>query len=51
MRVGTAVFIFIIIVAVIVHLVGCAPATPFTTGAEVSPPAGCIEYRTRGGEC
>lgn len=34
-------------------LAGCAaaPATPFKTGANVDPPAGCIDYRTRGGQC
>lgn len=29
---------------------GCAP-TPFRVGAEVPPPAGCIDLRARGGQC
>lgn len=51
MRVGTVVFIFIILVCVFVHLAGysAAPATNFETGAEVAPPAGCVDYRKRGG--
>lgn len=28
-----------------------APPTPFQTGAEVSPPPGCLDYRLRGGQC
>lgn len=31
-------------------LAGCA-ATPFELGAEVPPPAGCIDLRARGGQC
>lgn len=34
-------------------LAGCAtpPPTPFAVGAEVRPPAGCLELRRRGGQC
>lgn len=35
-------------------LVACAPVEPpsdFETGEETTPPYGCIEYRTRGGDC
>lgn len=34
----------------LVLLTGCTP-TPFVTGAEVAPPAGCEDYRARGGRC
>ena len=37
---------------VILLLAACTSTpTPFETGKEVSPLPGCIEYRTRGGEC
>jgi len=29
---------------------GCA-ATPFQLGAELPPPAGCVDLRARGGQC
>lgn len=29
----------------------CQAPTPFVTGAEVSPPPGCIDLRSRGGQC
>lgn len=33
-------------------LTACAAEpTPFVLGHEVAPPAGCIEYRQRGGQC
>ena len=31
-------------------LIGCAPTT-FQLGDEVQPPPGCIDLRTRGGQC
>jgi starvation-inducible outer membrane lipoprotein len=34
-------------------LAACATEPPedFETGAETVPPIGCVEYRTRGGDC
>lgn len=32
-------------------LAGCSVPGPFKTGAEVPPPVGCIDLRTRGGYC
>ena len=32
----------------------CAPTEPpgdFKTGEETTPPIGCVEYKTRGGDC
>ncbi len=45
-----ACFLLILQAFAICLLIGCAP-TPFRLGAEVPPPAGCIDLRARGGQC
>lgn len=40
---------FLILAALL--LAGCSAPSPFVTGEQVPPPPGCIEYRTRGGQC
>jgi len=49
---GARVFLALRALSLCLLLSACAaPPTPFQVGAEVPPPAGCIEYRTRGGRC
>jgi hypothetical protein len=41
-----------LLLAMALLLTGCARApTPWQTGDPVAPPAGCIDYRLRGGQC
>lgn len=42
-----------LMLALAVFLSACSTEPPedFETGAETVPPMGCVEYRTRGGDC
>lgn len=42
---------FACVLSLTLMLSGCSTPTPFETGREVPAPTGCIEMRSRGGEC